>query len=183
MRRQLKRMIVSALVICVGVATFLPTFAAGPADSPQSASQEGFEHRNNILEKIRENSGGRVEVIVEEDLINTLLAVPEIKKNTGKSRSQSATTTGFRIQVFSDGRNQHSLEARAKARGSAILAKFPKYRGQVYTFSSSPNWYTRVGNFKSQHEANSAMAELKRAFPQFASEMRVVKSKIVNTSH
>ncbi len=71
--------------------------------------------------------------------------------------------SGFRIQVFSDGRNQHTLEARAKARGSAILAKFPKYRGQIYTYSSSPNWYTRV----------------KKAFPNYASEMRVVKCQIV----
>lgn len=86
---------------------------------------------------------------------------------------------GYRIQVFSDGRNQHSLESRARARGSAIVARFPKYRGQVYTFSSAPNWYARVGNFRSQEEAASALAELKRAFPQFASEMRVVRSRIV----
>ena len=87
--------------------------------------------------------------------------------------------SGFRIQVFSDGRNQHSLERRAKARGNAIAARFPKYRGQVYTSSSSPNWYTRIGNFRTQAEAQAAIAELKRAFPQFASEMRVVKSQIV----
>ena len=87
--------------------------------------------------------------------------------------------TGYSIQVFSDGRNQGSLEARAKARGSAVLAKFPKYRGQVYTFSQSPSWYTRVGNFRTQQEASEALSELKRAFPSFASEMRVVKCKIV----
>ena len=86
---------------------------------------------------------------------------------------------GYRVQVFSDGRNQGTLEARAKARGSAVLARFPKYRGQVYTYSQSPNWYTRVGNFRSQQEANAALHELKRAFPSFSSEMRVVKCKIV----
>ena len=85
---------------------------------------------------------------------------------------------GYRIQVFSDGRNPATLQARARARGNAIVAKFPKYRGQVYSFSQSPNWYTRIGNFQTQEEASKALAELKRAFPSFAGEMRVVKSSI-----
>lgn len=85
---------------------------------------------------------------------------------------------GYRIQVFSDGRDPKTLQARARARGNAIVAKFPKYRGQVYSFSSSPNWYTRVGNFRTSQEASAALAELKRAFPSFAGEMRVVKSPI-----
>ena len=72
-----------------------------------------------------------------------------------------------------------TLEARAKARGSAILAKLPKYRGQVYTYSSSPNWYTRVGNFRTNAEASAALTEMKKAFPNFASEMRIVKCQIV----
>ena len=59
------------------------------------------------------------------------------------------------------------------------MARFPKYRGQVYTFSSSPNWYCRVGNFRTAAEANAALAELKRAFPAFASEMRTVKSTVI----
>jgi uncharacterized glyoxalase superfamily metalloenzyme YdcJ len=83
------------------------------------------------------------------------------------------------VQVFSDGRNQTTLEARARARGNAIVAKFPKDRGQVYSFSKSPNWYTRVGNFSTAAEANAALQELKRAFPSFASEMRTVKCDII----
>ena len=101
---------------------------------------------------------------------------------TGKGSQEkpqaSQKLSGFRIQVFSDGSNPTTLQARAKARGNAIVAKFPKYRGQVYSFSSSPNWYTRIGNFQTQQEAVAALNELKRAFPSFASEMRVVKSPI-----
>lgn len=85
---------------------------------------------------------------------------------------------GYRIQVFSDGSNPTTLQVRARARGNAIVAKFPKYRGQVYSFSQSPNWYTRIGNFKTSEEASKALAELKKAFPHFAAEMRVVKSSI-----
>lgn len=101
---------------------------------------------------------------------------------TGKGSQEkpqaSQKLSGFRIQVFSDGSNPTTLQARAKARGNAIVAKFPKYRGQVYSFSSSPNWYTRIGNFKTSKEASAALAELKKAFPAFAAEMRVVKSQI-----
>ena len=85
---------------------------------------------------------------------------------------------GYRIQVFSDGRNPATLQSRAKARGNMIVAKFPKYRGQVYTFSDAPNMYTRIGNFETEQAAKKALAELKRAFPSYASEMRVVKSQI-----
>lgn len=136
----------------------------------------------NAIEKIMESSFGNVEIIGDEDLLQKILTPPEShRKSNGQRplRQGINKMAGFRIQVFADGRNQHSLESRAKARGSAIIAKFPKYRGQVYTFSSSPNWYTRVGNFRSAAEAENALQELKRAFPAFASEMRVVKSQIV----
>lgn len=132
-----------------------------------------------VVENIESESEGFILIEDPDDLLDQLLANPEEKKSHS-SGNKSYQTTGYRIQVFSDGRNQHSLESRAKARGAAIVSKLPKYRGQVYSFSSSPNWYTRVGNFKTQAEANQALAELKRMFPQYASEMRVVKSKIFN---
>lgn len=121
---------------------------------------------------------------IPEDILENLSKNPGalkrpgavVKKRTGNSAVQKKQ--GFRIQVFSDGRNPSTLQARARARGNAIVAKFPKYRGQIYSFSSAPNWYTRIGNFQTQQEANNALMELKRAFPAFAAEMRVVKSQI-----
>lgn len=142
----------------------------------------GADDKNvNPVEKIIEESNGNVTIDMSESLLNRLLQQEEHRSTpaTGNLRPGINKLNGYRIQVFSDGRNQHSLEQRAKSRGNAIAAKFPKYRGQVYSFSSSPNWYTRVGNFRTSAEASSALAELKRAFPQFASEMRVVKSQIV----
>lgn len=117
------------------------------------------------------------------DILTNLETNPGALKRPGtiqKKRGGAAVQKkqGYRIQVFSDGRNPSTLQARAKARGNAIVSKFPKYRGQVYSFSSSPNWYTRIGNFQTSEEANNALAELKRAFPAFAAEMRVVKSQI-----
>ena len=130
----------------------------------------------NFVERIQLESEGNVEIEIAPDLLEEILMDPEVKKKSnGKT---AAKNMGYRIQVFFDGRNQSTLEARAKARGNAIVARYPKYRGQVYTFSSAPNWYTRIGNFRTEEEASKALDELKRSFPAFSSEMRVVKSKI-----
>lgn len=137
--------------------------------------------KENAVDFIVNTSDGNVEIDIPEHLKELLMIDSEAnRKPTQPTLHQGLNKlNGYRIQVFGDGRNHSTLEARAKARGGAIAARFPKYRGQVYTFSNAPNWYTRIGNFRSQHDANNALAELKRAFPAFASEMRVVKSQII----
>lgn len=158
-------------------AMLLPGWAFTVFSQSVREGEEGKEE--NIVERIRTESNGNVVIEIDQDLLEKILTDPEVSLKKKDNREGTAKgNNGYRIQVFSDGRNQSTLEARAKARGSAIIAKFPKYRGQVYTFSSSPNWYTRIGNFRSEAEANKALDELKRSFPQFSSEMRVVKSKI-----
>lgn len=162
------------LTVTLAVASL---FTAG-AQSPVTACDE---EPANVVEKIERESNGNVRIDIPDDILEHILREEKepVKKEGQSLRPGINKMQGFRIQVFSDGRNQHSLESRARARGNAIVAKFPKYRGQVYSYSSSPNWYTRIGNFQSQAEASGALAELKRAFPQFAAEMRVVKSQIV----
>ena len=160
----------------------LAAISYSAAGMSQNLNTEEGNTRNPVRE-ITESSEGNVVIEIPENILENLLASPQAKKSSGGERGNARPgirkSQGYRIQVFSDGRNQHSLEARAKARGNAIVAKFPKYRGQVYTFSSSPNWYTRVGNFSSSSEASNALNELKRAFPSFAGEMRIVRSQIV----
>lgn len=145
------------------------------------AQTETENTQTNAVERIQIESRGNVRIEVADNILQLILGDQDSKtKNSGPVIKPGINKlTGYRIQVFSDGRNQHSLESRAKARGNAIASMFPKYRGQVYTLSNAPNWYTRVGNFRTQAEAESALTELKRAFPQFSSEMRVVKSQIV----
>ncbi len=158
------KMLISAVILSVWA---FPTFA-------QSSAETG---KVNIVERIQDESNGNVVIEISPDLLEKILTDPEVTVRRKEGRDTNSKT-GYRIQVFSDGRNQSSLEARAKARGNAIVARFPKYRGQVYTYSSAPNWYTRIGNFRNEEEAQKALDELKRSFPQFSSEMRVVRSKI-----
>lgn len=135
------------------------------------------------VDLIEKESNGNIEIDIPDNIIRELLKEESVKtvKTVQKQNLRPGINKvdGFRIQVFSDGSHQGSLESRARARGNAVVAKFPKYRGQVYSYSSSPNWYTRVGNFRTSAEASAALVELRRAFPQFAGEMRVVKSQIV----
>lgn len=144
----------------------------------------------NYVETIEAQSEGNVTIDIPANIMDIIF--PPVKTGggarvtTGPRKEAKVNVlhsgvnklSGYRVQVFSQGSGQASVETRAKARGSAIVAKFPKYRGQVYSYSVSPNWYTRVGNFQTSQEAQRALAELKRAFPQFAGEMRVVKSQI-----
>ncbi len=136
---------------------------------------------SDVVERIVSESKGNIEINIPKNILNLIMSDQDSKKkSTGPVIKPGINKLiGYRIQVFSDGRNPHSLEARAKARGSAIIAKFPKYRGQIYSFSSAPNWYTRVGNFITSEEAAAALAELKSAFPGYSSQMRIVKSPIV----
>ena len=134
--------------------------------------------KDSIVEQIAESSENTIEIIIPNNILEQIMK-PTTKKESPDFKPGINKQAGYRIQVFSDGRNQNTLEARAKSRGNTILSKFPKYKGQIYTYSSSPNWYTRIGNFKTQAEANAALAELKKAFPGFANEMRIVKSQIV----
>lgn len=156
-------------------------FAACACMSALAVTTPTLEEKKvpDIIQRITEGYEDFVEIDIPEEYLKELVKPKLVPKKVGPNIKPGINKIeGFRIQIFGDGNNQQSLEARARARGNAVVAKFPKYRGQVYSFSSSPNWYTRIGNFKDQKEASEALAELKRAFPQYAGEMRVVKSTI-----
>lgn len=140
---------------------------------------------SNPVDSIEYLANGNIEFEISPDLMESILQRPEgrritrtISRPTVKHTGTLQKIKGYRIQVFSDGRNQAQLEGQARQRGNAIAAKFPKYRGQIYTYSQAPNWITRVGNFQTTSEAQAALSELKSAFPRFAGEMRIVNTQI-----
>lgn len=83
---------------------------------------------------------------------------------------------GYRIQVFSDN-NSRTAKGEARARARNISAQFPDY--QTYVVYNSPYWRLRVGNFRTNEDAQTAADELRMAFPSYAREIRVVKDRIV----
>lgn len=172
------------ILLLLAFLSFINIFAQTTPKSKVEANNQQND-KPNPVEVIMNESNGNIIIDIPETILPSILQNPSNTTTTGNNNKNKNLKTGinrmvgYRIQVFNDGRDQSTLESRARARGNLILSRFPKYRGQIYTFSQSPNWYCRVGNFRTSEEAVNAMTELKRAFPNFSGEMRIVKSPIV----
>lgn len=90
----------------------------------------------------------------QSESVNQLL----LSRTLGVERKYEAVKNGFRIQVYS------SNDQRVAARESSDIAE--KVRNlnlglDVYRTYNAPFWRVRVGNFRTQDEANEVMDELK----------------------
>lgn len=90
-------------------------------------------------------------------------------------RTKSGKTVGFRVQVYTDN-NVRSAKVEARQRERAIGQQFPAY--STYVSYASPYWRLRVGDFSTQYDAEKAASEIRKAFPRYAREVRVVRDRI-----
>lgn len=179
MKMNTMRALLSILAVALTAA-----FTSVRADTPSP---------RNFVEQIEEQSEGKIVIDIPKSIMDIIFPPANTGRTTRSNNNANRQTrsvqanvlhsgvnrlSGYRVQVFSGGNGGRAAEAKAKARASAVAARFPKYRGQVYSYSQAPNWYTRVGNFQTSAEASRALGELKRAFPQYAGEMRVVRCQI-----
>ena len=81
---------------------------------------------------------------------------------------------GFRIQAYTD--NNSNAKAAAQQRARDIAMKFPQYRS--YISYKAPSWRLRIGDFKTQKEAQAALQRIKSVYPKFAREMVIVRDRI-----
>ena len=82
---------------------------------------------------------------------------------------------GFRIQAYTDN-NAKTAKAAAQKRARDIAMKFPQYRS--YISYKAPSWRLRIGDFKTQREAQEALRRIKSVYPNFAREMVIVRDRI-----
>lgn len=123
-------------------------------------------------------SGNENSIIQPELLTRRLIPVIEIDENEFKEENQrpvNGRLAGFRIQVFSDN-NTRTAKNEARSKQRIISSRFPQY--QTYVMYTSPYWRLKVGDFRSQQEANNAAEELRKAFPSYSKEIRVVRDRI-----
>lgn len=124
-------------------------------------------------------------VSIESDSVSTV-TVPEalmerLRPHEGEPESSGETAkprngmAGWRVQVFSDN-NPRTAKNEARAKEQTVAAKFPQYR--TYKRYQAPYWRLHVGDFRTQAEAQNAAAEMRRAFPAFSREIRIVKARI-----
>lgn len=127
-----------------------------------------------IVEHITADS---VNIVVQPlGLEERLQPQPEVEEQeTDRPSDGHGLRAGYRIQVFSDN-NPRTAKNEANSKARTIRSRFPKLRTSV-TYKS-PYWRVRVGDFKTQQEANTAADELRRAFPSFGKEIRVVKDRV-----
>lgn len=130
---------------------------------------------SNIVDSIN-NAGKSITVSQSADLYK----ITSHANHAGSASSDHARRgLGYRIQVFSDN-NARTAKASAEYRKSLIESQMPGIRG--YLTFESPYWRVRVGDFRTQAEASTAMRQLKTMFPAFANDLRLVREKINNTA-
>lgn len=97
-------------------------------------------------------------IVVEKDPRVDQLVRKQIGINDLTTRESRRFVQGFRIQVMNSPDRGKVLAAKAR-----IYEQFPDWK--PYLLYQSPNYKLRVGNFKTQEEAEDAMKQLSPLFP------------------
>lgn len=119
-----------------------------------------------LAERLRNAESALPEGGAEENL--------DEEKETAVNRPQGRIV-GYRVQVYADN-NQRVAKVEARQRERVISQKFPSLI--TYVAYASPYWRLRVGDFRSQAEAEKVAADIRHAFPAYAKEVRVVRDRI-----
>lgn len=129
-----------------------------------------------IVDHITIGTGNTVEQ--PDALLQRLFPVIEDTPEEEKEeivRPTSGRMAGYRVQVFSDN-NIRTAKSEANSKQRLISSRFPQY--QTYVMYTSPYWRLKVGDFRTQQEANAAAEELRKAFPSYSKEIRVVRDRV-----
>jgi hypothetical protein len=101
------------------------------------------------------DSGG---VVVVKDPRVDQLVRKQIAINEETTRESRRNVPGFRIQVINSPDRSKVFVAKGK-----IYQEFPDMK--PYLMYQAPNYKLKVGNFKTQEEAEDAVKQLSRLFP------------------
>ena len=97
-------------------------------------------------------------VTVTKDPRVDLLVKKQIAINEETTRESREHVPGFRIQVINTPDRNKVYDAKAK-----VYQQFPDWK--PYLLYQAPNYKLRVGDFRTQEEAEAAMQELAKLFP------------------
>lgn len=138
------------------------------------AQENVVPKQQNIFEKLAsEDSSTHAKVKVHQDKrIESLL----VGKKTGNYSHEDRAISGYRVQVFSSN-TQRTAKNEAFRKEKQIRDEFPDQA--VYVNYTSPFWKVRVGDFKTQEQAQSFRNQLIEAFPNMRSEVYIVREQIL----
>ncbi len=148
-----------------------------------SAQQNTDSKQQTIFESLATpDSSSKATVKLHQDKrIENLVLGRKIMTATGNGSGsvsvshETKAVSGFRVQVFSSN-TQRTAKNEAFKKESQIKEEFPDLA--VYVNYSSPFWKVRVGDFRTQAQAQACRAELITAFPGIRSETYIVKEQV-----
>ncbi|MDE6276699.1 MAG: SPOR domain-containing protein [Muribaculaceae bacterium] len=165
----------------------LAAAAAGMAGTAFSVSAEEVNPDSIVSITAEINAAGHVKVSQPEKLTSRLVRKKAASQETvsdadgtrietaASRRQASSVRAGYRVQVFDDN-NPRTARQTASSLKSKIESAFPAYR--AYVSFNSPYWRVKTGDFRSRAEAESAMAEIRRAFPELKAYIRIVRDRV-----
>jgi hypothetical protein len=136
----------------------------------QTLQSQDIKQQNIIQALLTPDSATQATVRIYGD--KRIEQLVESKKNGGNSK-QSAS--GYRVQVFSSN-VQRTAKSDAFRIEKQIHEEFPSQA--VYVNYISPFWKVRVGDFRTQAQAQSFRSLLISSFPQMRSEIYLVREQI-----
>lgn len=154
----------SAFLLILSVAT-VTSLADIIGNLNRPGSTVTVEQPQALAERLRVVESGSVDEADEEE---------SSEEETPVQRSKGKIV-GYRVQVYADN-NQRVAKGEARQRERAISRRFPEI--MTYVAYASPYWRLRVGDFRTQAEAEKVASDIRRAFPSYAKEVRVVRDRI-----
>lgn len=82
---------------------------------------------------------------------------------------------GYRVQVFADN-NSRTAKNQANTVARKVAGAVPGQR--TYVVYESPYWRLKLGDFETREDAEKAANIIRRKFPSYASEVRVVRDRV-----
>lgn len=183
------RIITFVISICVAVLSFIGSAQTTGVLPEGSSSANAEAEPTNVVERVRQ-SGSSVTVTAPEQLLLRAVAAPDDSEDATEEldeegvsedtsgqtvRAKGGKTVGFRVQVYADN-NVRTAKTEARQRERRVNSSFPQW--STYVTYASPFWRLRVGDFRSQYDAEKAAAEIRKLFPRYAKEVRVVRDRV-----
>ena len=140
----------------------------------KNAESKSDEEKLNELDEDTKDSKKDEDKKKEEEKKKDEVTPKKPKRNHTSQQTIESRGVGFRIQAYTDN-NPRTAKAAAQQRARDIAMKFPQYRS--YISYKAPSWRLRIGDFKTQREAQAALQRIKSVFPKVAPEMVIVRDR------
>lgn len=177
MKRIRLHLLLTLFFSIAGSALILAEDEIGILDAIQSDSIITISQPEELTKRllIKNPSAGKVSSVGVEENSSSLQTDVNGSDYISAQGTGSLKTAGYRVQVFSDN-NVSTAKSEARTKAQAIQARLPQYR--TYVVYQSPYWRLKVGDFTTRTDAENAADEIKKIFPSYAREVRVVKDRI-----